>query len=134
MEIEKAAQGVRRGAYVRRCPELKAVIVAACLAPDRRPRVDHSRPASSRRPVRHRLASARIRDRQLALRHPRPGVRLGRPAPFRAAHPAQDRTRGHDVIHLPLRLRRSLGTPDQGGATPPAGFHPVGQRPVPRWR
>ena len=33
MEIEKAAQGARRGAYVRRSPELKAAIVAACLAP-----------------------------------------------------------------------------------------------------
>ncbi len=33
MEIEKAAQGARRGAYVRRSPELKAAIVAACLVP-----------------------------------------------------------------------------------------------------
>ena len=33
MEIEKAAQGARRGAYVRRSPELKAAIVAECLAP-----------------------------------------------------------------------------------------------------
>lgn len=33
MEIEKAAQGTRCGAYVRRSPELKAAIVAECLAP-----------------------------------------------------------------------------------------------------
>ena len=33
MEIEKAAEGARRGTYVRRSPELKAAIVAECLAP-----------------------------------------------------------------------------------------------------
>lgn len=33
MEIEKAAGVARRGAYVRRSPELKAAIVAECLAP-----------------------------------------------------------------------------------------------------
>ncbi|WP_374496366.1 transposase [Zoogloea sp.] len=33
MEIEKAAEGARRGAYVRRSPELKAAIVAECLVP-----------------------------------------------------------------------------------------------------
>ncbi len=33
MEIEKAAGVGRRGAYVRRSPELKAAIVAECLAP-----------------------------------------------------------------------------------------------------
>ena len=32
MEIEKAAGVARRGAYVRRSPELKAAIVAECLA------------------------------------------------------------------------------------------------------
>jgi hypothetical protein len=32
MEIEKAAQGARRGAYVRCSPELKPAIVAECLA------------------------------------------------------------------------------------------------------
>ena len=33
MEIEKAAGVARRGAYVRRSPELKAAIVAECLVP-----------------------------------------------------------------------------------------------------
>jgi transposase len=33
MEIEKAAEGTRRGPYVRRSLELKAAIVAECLAP-----------------------------------------------------------------------------------------------------
>ena len=30
MEIENAAEGARRGTYVRRSPELKAAIVAEC--------------------------------------------------------------------------------------------------------
>ena len=33
MEIENAAEGARRGKYVRRSPELKAAIVAECLVP-----------------------------------------------------------------------------------------------------